>query len=65
MIEERTHGASHEVAALIRVIVCTCGWQARSDQVSSLDEAFRHHQTQAHLAEFRQSLALGPPETGR
>ncbi len=50
-------GKSHEVRALIRVVVCTCGWQARSDQVVSLDVAFRDHRVQTSLVKLRKHLA--------
>lgn len=52
---------SHKVRAVIRVVVCDCGWQARSDQVKSLDAAVREHQTQMTLVDLRQHLRAVQP----
>jgi len=53
--------SEHKVRALIRVVVCSCGWQARSDQVRSLDDAFRDHQHQAVLVGLKEHLRAVKP----
>lgn len=58
--EPRRTLRGHKVRAVIRVVVCECGWQARSDQVVSLDGAFRDHATQAMLVSLRKHLTVAP-----
>jgi hypothetical protein len=55
--------SEHKVRAIIRVVVCECGWQARSDRVRSLDDAFRDHQHQQMLVGLRRHLALAQPDS--